>query len=160
MSLQEWAARWQISSAALADLQRGVFGLEAALPEARTDLSEAGVQSRVRLKASQYGMRVWRNNVGVMFDPDRSVYVRYGLANESKQQNEVFKSGDLIGIRPRIIQKDDLGMLFGQFVSWEIKHGAWKPSPNDEHEKAQANWARLIRSLGGEARFISSEAQV
>lgn len=158
--LSEWAQRWAISPAALADLQQSVLGLNGAPPDARTDLSEAGVQSRVRVAGSRRGMRLWRNNVGVYHDPDRNVYVRYGLANESKQQNEVVKSADLVGIAPRIIQPQDVGKLIGQFVSFECKHAGWKHRPNDPHEQAQVAWATLILSLGGDARFLTSDTQV
>lgn len=160
MILSEWALKWGIPQAALDDLQNTVLGLDGGLPEARSDLSEAGVQSRVRVAASRRGMRVWRNNVGVFHDPERNVYVRYGLANESAQQNKVVKSADLIGIAPRVIQPQDVGKLIGQFVSFEVKHGGWKHRPNDEHEQAQAAWATLVLSLGGDARFLTSDTQV
>lgn len=158
-TLQAWAARWSVSSAAMADLAASVLGLDP-VPPATESLSEAGVQSRVRLAASKAGIRVWRNNVGAVHDSVRGIHMRYGLANDSPAVNAVLKSADLIGIRPRIIQPQDVGQLIGQFVSWEIKESGWKPRPNDPHEQAQAAWAVLVQSLGGEGRFLSSHSHV
>jgi hypothetical protein len=159
MELSDWATRWHIPPAALADLQTTLLGLDTQ-PGATTSMSEAGVQARVRLAASRRGMRVWRNNVGAVHDAELGRHVRYGLANDSSQVNAVLKSADLIGIRPRVIQPGDVGSLIGQFVSYECKHAGWKHRPNDLHEKAQANWAALVLSLGGDARFISHEGQI
>ena len=105
---------------------------------------------------SRAGWRLWRNNVGAFHDNERNIHVRFGLANDSPQVNDVLKSADLIGIRPRIIQPHEVGMLIGQFVSRECKHADWKFSPNDAHEKAQMNWQLLVASLGGDAGFATT----
>ena len=118
-------------------------------------MSEAGVQSEVRLNASKMGWRVWRNNVGVLKD-ERGVPVRYGLANDSTQVNKSLKSGDLIGIRPLLITPDMVGTTIGQFVSIECKDRDWKPSLNDKRYLAQAAWVQLVRSLGGYAVIINN----
>lgn len=159
-ALQSWATRWHIAPAVMADLSASVLGLDPSPSAASDALSEAGVQSRVRVAASRAGLRVWRNNVGAVHDTERGIHVRYGLANDSSQINAVLKSADLIGIRPRVIQTGDVGALIGQFVSFEVKHSAWVHRPNDEHEQAQTNWALLVQSLGGEARFLTSASHV
>ena len=114
--------------------------------------NEATVQSLVRLEAARRGWKLFRNNVGVLMD-SRGVPVRYGLANDSKQVNAAVKSGDLIGIRPVTITQGMVGSVLGQFVSIECKRAGWKPSPNDEHEKAQMRWAELVLLAGGHAVF-------
>jgi hypothetical protein len=91
--------------------------------------------------------------VGALLDA-RGVPVRYGLANESKTMNEVFKSGDLIGIRPVTIAQAMVGTVIGQFVSAEVKTSGWKYTGSGR-EKAQRNWIDLVRSLGGEASFVT-----
>lgn len=159
-TLQAWAARWGIPAAAMIDLRVGVLGLDGSPTTAVQGASEAAVQALVRVRASQQGLRVWRNNVGAVHDAERGVHVRYGLCNESPQVNAVLKSADLIGVRPRVIQPGDVGSLIGQFVSWEIKAAGWKHRPNDEHEQAQVRWATLVQSLGGEARFLTDASQV
>jgi hypothetical protein len=120
----------------------------------RKQSSEARVQSLVRLEAAQAGVWLTRNNVGVLQDANGRP-VRYGLANESKQQNSVIKSGDLIGWRRRVIVQRDVGHTIAQFVSRECKHEGWKPNPNDKHEMAQRAWANLVNINGGDAAFAS-----
>lgn len=109
----------------------------------------------VRLEAPRYGVWLGRNNVGALLDK-RGVPVRYGLANESKQMNEVMKSGDLIGIRAVLIQPWHVGTTIGQFVSRECKRPGWTYR-GDAHETAQANWAALVTKYGGDAKFATGE---
>ena len=155
MILTDWARRWGIPAAAMTDLRVRTLGLDGGDPRPPVGASEAAVQARCRVRASKLGMRVWRNNLG----QDTETHVRYGLANDSPHVNAVCKSADLIGIRPRIIQPDDVGALIGQFVSFECKAAGWKWA-NTERERAQGNWAALVLSLGGDARFITDEGQL
>ena len=116
--------------------------------------SENAVQTEVRLEVSQQGGRIWRNNTGVFIDK-RGIPVRYGLCNESKRQNQFTKSSDLIGIKPVLITAEMVGELCGQFVAYEIKKEGWTRNHNDKRENAQENFINIVRSLGGEAKFIS-----
>lgn len=150
--LVEWALRWGIPAQAIQELQTSVLGLDGN-PESVDGMSEAGVQSRVRLEAGKAGCRLWRNNVGAGYAEDGR-FMRWGLANDSSQVNAVLKSADLIGIRPVIIQPSDVGKLFGRFLSREVKAGGWKYS-GTPREVAQLNWANLINSLGGDASFAT-----
>lgn len=159
MILTEWARTWAVSDSALADLRARLIAMDSGGPPPVAGKSEAAVQAGVRLEASKKGMRVWRNNVGAVHDTDTDTHLRYGLANDSPQVNKVIKSGDLIGIRPRIIQPGDVGHLIGQFVSFECKRGDWKWG-NTERERAQGNWASLVLSLGGDARFVTGAGQI
>jgi hypothetical protein len=161
--LDYWAARWTIPPAALAELKAHVLGLEcterAGPHVASPGTSEAAVQAQVRLEASRKGMRLWRNNVGAFTDPETNQFVRFGLANDSKQLNMVIKSGDLIGIRPWVVQPGDVGRLIGQFVSREVKRAGWKYA-GSEREVAQLNWVNLVNSLGGDAKFCTGEGSL
>lgn len=154
MQLDQWAARWGVSHAALTDLRDGLLGLDYQGLVPCSAMSETAVQAQLRLEAARRGARLWRNNVGALLD-DRGIPVRYGLANDSKAVNEVIKSGDLIGIRPIRIEAHHVGHTVGQFVSREAKEGSWKFS-GTPREVAQLNWANLINSLGGDARFSST----
>lgn len=154
-TLAEWAAEWAVPAAALSDLTARLGALDAPLGAGEVGRSEAAVQTRVRVAASTLGWRVWRNNVGAGFN-DTGQFLRWGLANDSPQVNARIKSADLIGIRPRRIGQADVGMLIGQFVSLEVKHEGWRMGTS-EREKAQRNWATLITTLGGYARFVTSE---
>lgn len=153
MHLGDWAARWGVGPAALADL----VGVDTSQPAQDVPGgSEAAVQARVRVAASRAGLRLWRNNVGAFQDPGSGAMIRFGLANDSAQVNKTLKSADLIGIRPVLIAPAHVGRVIGQFVSLECKHAAWRWG-NTERERAQAAWAALVIRLGGEASFITSE---
>lgn len=133
---------------------------------------EARVQSLVRLEAAHAGYWLTRNNVGAYQDPRSIVcvhcqrpalgaratagrWIRYGLANESKQQNAIVKSADLIGFRKRVIISSDIGTVIAQFVSRECKAEGWQPSENDPHEQAQRAWRDHVNANGGDASFVS-----
>ena len=156
MNLFDWGRQWGVPDEAVLDLMRriGSDGAVATLPAPGAQHSgEALVQSRIRLEALHSGVWLTRNNVGALLDK-RGVPVRYGLANESAQQNDVVKSGDLIGIRPIRIGPEHQGQLIGQFVSRECKHEGWRYTGN-AHEKAQLNWINFVLSKGGDAAFAS-----
>jgi hypothetical protein len=157
--LQEWAARWNIPQAAIDDFRRWTLNLDGGPGDSVEGVSEAAVQAQCRVAASRKGMRLWRNNVGAFQDPQTGAWVRFGLANDSRALNQVIKSGDLIGIHPRIVQPQDVGCLIGQFVSYEVKAGGWQYR-GTEREVAQEAWATLITSLGGVARFVTSPLHV
>lgn len=124
-----------------------------------TPRSESAVQAAARVRASQLGWRVWRNNVGAMQDAAGRV-VRYGLANESAQMNDRIKSGDLIGIRPVLITADMVGQTIGQFVSIECKREDWYPVASDKRYAAQVKWAEHVRGWGGLALIVWNESMV
>lgn len=149
MHLLNWATRHRIPPQALAELT-DIFGL---YPAEKTGLSESSVQTRVRLEASRIGARLWRNNTGVLQD-ERGVPVRYGLCNESKQQNAACKSADLIGIKPIIITQGMVGSTIGQFMAREVKAGNWHYT-GTPREVAQLKFLEIVNGLGGDGRFTN-----
>jgi hypothetical protein len=154
MNLVHWALQWGVPLVALKDLERRI-GLEGAPVAAEAvGKSEAFVQSTVRLEAAQKGVKLFRNNVGVLEDATGRP-VRYGLANDTPQLNKKIKSADLIGFRPLLITPAHVGSTVAQFVSRECKAPTWKYS-GTEHEVAQMNWATLILTNGGDAGFATS----
>lgn len=154
MNIDEWARAWRIPPDALFDLRfrMGIADTLASITGA-ADGSESRQQSLVRLDAAQRGIWLTRNNVGALLD-ERGVPIRYGLANESKAQNQAVKSADLIGIRPILIGPQHVGTIIGQFVSREVKHAAWTYK-GDKHEIAQLAWANFVLSKGGDAAFAT-----
>jgi hypothetical protein len=116
-------------------------------------MNENELSALVRLEAEKQGMRLWRNNVGATYTKEGN-FIRYGLANDSKQLNSVVKSADLIGVKPIRITSEMIGKVIGQFVSYEIKNPHWvyRGTP---HEMSQHRWLELIKMLGGDARFIT-----
>ncbi len=157
MNLTQWAARHGVTHQALSEL-RSMMGVNGVTDADNFGMSEAGVQSRIRLEAAKKGCYLWRNNVGVL--PDRNGRpIRYGLANDSKAVNKAVKSGDLIGVRPVLITQNHIGHTIGQFLSREAKPGSWRYSGTDR-EVAQLAWAELITSLGGDACFANNEGTI
>lgn len=155
-AVYQWAIRNGVTMSALQELN-AIFGLHGDhyLPATVKGTSEAAVQSAVRLEAARKGVRLFRNNVGALID-SRGVPVRYGLANDSKQVNEVMKSADLIGWRPVLIGPQHVGMVIGQFVSREVKEVGWRYTGADR-EPAQLAWAELVIAGGGDAAFCTGE---
>ena len=88
--------------------------------------SEARVQQEIRLASIVTGSNLLRNNVGALLDK-RGVPVRYGLANESKAQNEKLKS----------------------------KADGWVYTGTGR-EVAQKRWIDLVLAAGGLAGFANS----
>jgi len=153
--LMQWAIKHKVSFAALSEL-RGIFGTDAEpLNAPGAIVSEAAVQSIVRLEAARKGLRLWRNNVGALLDT-RGVPVRYGLANDTAALNKTIKSGDLIGWRPVLITAAHIGTTIAQFVSRECKKPGWH-FIGDDHERAQLRWLETVARDGGDAKFCSGE---
>ena len=155
MTLDQWAADWHIAPAALADLYarmrlQAPAGVVAAPVKPG---SEAGAQQRVRLQAAREGVVLWRNNVGAAQLADGS-FIRWGLANDSSQLNERFKSADLVGIRPVLVGPEHVGRTLGVFVSREVKAPGWRYTATPR-ELAQKAWADLILAHGGDAAFTT-----
>lgn len=151
-TLHQWAHQWGVSPEAVADLQQRM-GTAPAAPGDHGGDNEAAVSVRVRLDAARQGVHLWRNNVGAMQD-QTGRWVRFGLCNDSKQMNEAFKSGDLIGCRPVTVEPHMVGWRIGQFVSREVKAAGWR-FHGTERELAQLKWIELVMSLGGDAQFTN-----
>jgi hypothetical protein len=158
MNLSSWAERHGITPEAMDELRTlaGVASQPTPGQRALPALSEAGVQTRVRLAWAQRGGALWRNNLGAMEDPHTGGVVRYGLANESAQMNRAIKSADLIGIMPVRITPDMVDSVIGQFVSREVKRPGWRWT-GSAREKAQLRWAEIILALGGDAAFTTGD---
>lgn len=126
--------------------------------------SEARVLQEVSMQIARRGGRAWRNNVGATPSrcPSCNVKmrpVRYGLANDSKQLNELYKSSDLILAIPRVITPDMVGLTFAQFGSVECKPEGWNYH-GTEHEVAQKAWLTLIKQMGGFAAFSTGRLEL
>jgi hypothetical protein len=73
--------------------------------------------------------------------------------------NQRVKSSDLILIIPRLITADMVGDTIGQFGSVEVKAPGWT-KPTSELERAQLEWLRLVRRLGGWAEFSTGAVEL
>lgn len=131
--------------------------------------SEAYAQQQARLQIAKLGGMSWRNNVGANKTKETHVCpachfkfeikqapIRWGLCNDSHQLNEKIKSSDLIGIMPRLVTPQMVGITIGQFISVETKKPGWKYVGND-HEVAQLAWLQLIAGKGGVSMFSTGD---
>lgn len=127
-----------------------------------TPRNEAEVQGLIRVEAMKVACQLWRNNVGVARTIDPKTFrpsqpIRYGLCNETPEQNKILKSSDLIGIQTITITPDMVGQQIGVFTSIEVKAPDWNPNKTlDAHETAQLAWINLVKSRGGKAGFANS----
>ncbi len=153
ITLNDWAARHGVSRAALDELQAIMTNHNTEPNSVLRGLSEAAVQNNLRLEASQVGARLWRNNVGACVDKNGRL-IRYGLVNDSKKQNQLIKSSDLIGIKPVLITQGMVGSIIGQFLAREVKAGDWSYGATPR-ETAQLTFLELVTALGGDACFAS-----
>ena len=155
ITIQEWAARWNLPPQALAELAALHGVADAPVVTNAEPLSEGAVQQNIRLEASRVGARLWRNNVGACTDK-YGTFIRYGLANDSIAVNKAIKSSDLIGIKPVMITFAHVGQVFGQFTAREVKREGWQYTGNGR-EKAQLKFLELVTALGGDGRFATGE---
>lgn len=122
-------------------------------------MTEFPQQQQIRLEAARQGTPLLRNNNGALLDTNGRM-VRYGLGNDSKRLNEVFKSSDLIGIRPLLIRPEHVGKTIGQFFAVEVKKPGWSGTPRTKHELAQAAFGRWVIQHGGYFQFATGTEEI
>ena len=96
-------------------------------------MSEATVLKKSMLSASSAGAKVFRNNVGIAFQPNGQV-IKYGLCNGSS---------DLIGWVPVTITQDMVGLRIAQFLAIECKDKKGRATQEQE------NFLSNVREGGG-----------
>ena len=120
--------------------------------------SEAEAQQQIQLRAAAQGTPLLRNNNGAATDATGRL-VRYGLGNDSVKINKTFKSSDLIGIFPMVVEPQHVGRTFGLFFAVEVKRSGWS-KPTNEREIAQANFGRWVQNHGGLFTFATKSEDV
>lgn len=162
--LHDWSIRHHVSLQALQELH---ILLTSTMPSPITaqgasdpskPQSEADVQARVRLAASQAGDVLWRNNSGVLKD-ERGVPVRFGLCNESAKVNAACKSSDLVGIKRVLVTREMVGQTLGVFYAREVKRAGWRYT-GTPREVAQLRFIEAVVAMGGDAGFATSEGNL
>lgn len=118
--------------------------------------TETDVQNSMRLNASRQGATLWRNNNGAAVDRGGR-QIRFGLGNDSKAVNDVFKSSDLIGITPIKITPEMVGKTIGVFTAVECKAPGWQFKPTDQRSVAQKAFIDFVSRHGGVAYFLTTE---
>lgn len=114
--------------------------------------------SRLRV-ATQYNGLLYRNNSGAL--PDKTgTLVRFGLGNDSKQLNEVWKSPDSVGGIPITITPEMVGKTFLVLCGFEDKKPGWKLTAGDKRGQAQHNCIMDWLQAGGIAGFITDVSHI
>lgn len=126
--------------------------------------SETAVQQHVRLEHCRAtNGQIWRNNSGagrIIGDDGVERMIRWGLANESAQQNAEIKSSDLIGITPTLITPEMVGYWLGVFTAYEVKPTGWKMRPGDKRALAQQRFHDIVRAACGYAGFVTDPRDI
>ena len=117
-------------------------------------VTETDIQSMIRVAAANRHSALWRNNNGACRD-DTGRMIRYGLGNDSKKLNEVWKSSDLIGITPVMIGPEHVGRVIGVFTAVEVKRESWR-KPENKRDRAQEAFLADVLRYGGIAMFANS----
>jgi hypothetical protein len=153
-NLFDWAQKHKIGQDAMLDLLRVLDPPSTGIDSGKAG-TEAAVQADIRVQAARLGCALWRNNSGSLQDATGR-WVRFGVGNDSKRINEVWKSPDLVGINPVRIGLEHVGSVIGQFWGVEVKEPGWKFNPKDAHQVAQQNCLRTINGLGGRGQFAQN----
>jgi len=123
---------------------------------------EQKASEAVRLRAAAWGVKLMRNNSGVLPDVTGRP-VRFGLGNESKRINEKLKSGDYVGWTPVTITPEMVGKTIAVFTNIEVKAKGFKQREHyveKSREFAQNKFNKLVLSTNGCAGFASCAADV
>lgn len=155
MNFQEWQLQYPEAAAALNAV---------VVPqkiESNESLSEAAVQSRVRLHAPENNQFLGRNNSGAYSQKNPpTAGTRWGWCNESDPFNKVFKTPDLIGYTRVTVTPEMIGKTVAVFTGFEIKDPNWKLTKGDKRAQAQKSCITKIMADGGIASFITNHSQV
>ena len=153
MTLRDWQARWghHIPAQALAELT-AILSPVMPSPAPTARHSEAAGAAQIRIAAGLAGVHLWRNNRGGAYDKTGR-FIRYGLGNESVKLNDTWKSSDLIGMLPVVVQPSHVGKTLGVFLAVETKPTPWHLTPGDKRGQAQAAFLQSVRGFGGVGGF-------
>lgn len=108
-------------------------------------MRESDILQAVRLRASQLGAIVWRNNCGA-YKTAHGHYIKYGVANPG--------GSDLLGLTQITVTQEMVGKLVAVFTALEIKQPNKKPTPE------QQAFIDCINKNGGIAAVISDPEQL
>lgn len=166
-------ARWaERHPKAALDLLTILNGFPHPPPAPQTGSSEAWATQQDRRRVAEAGGLSFRNNV--FSTPAKTEHtcpscrhrfvekhrpIRCGLANDSHQLNQRFKSPDLILLIPRRITCADVGRVVGQLGGSEEKRPGWRYTGKGP-EPGQAAFLSLLESRGAYGRFNTGNIDI
>ena len=72
----------------------------------------------------------------------------------------MFKSSDLIGIKPILITQEMVGRVIGQFMAVECKPTSFVARESDKRYVAQRNFIEWVNKHGGTGMFAQDVSDV
>ena len=108
-------------------------------------MTEADIQTAIRIRASQLNITLFRNNVGESIDAKSGRRIRYGLCRGSS---------DLIGWTPVTITADHVGSVIAQFTAIEVK------TPTGRVRPEQQQFIAVVSAAGGRALIARSPEDI
>lgn len=123
---------------------------------------EGKASQAVRVRASTWGLKLFRNQSGALCDKDGRL-IRFGLGNESKKLNQELKTGDFVGWTSLVITPEMVGKTVPIFTNIEAKAAGFKPRVEynkNSREYAQNKFNLLVEAAGGMAGFASCENDI
>lgn len=124
---------------------------------------ESRASQEVKLRASQWKCKLFRNNSGALINPETGIPVRFGLGNISKKFNAQIKSSDEIGWTPVLITPEMAGKTIAVFTAFENKTPGFSIRESyreGSREAAQLKFINIVKEAGGIAGFTRSAADV
>jgi hypothetical protein len=124
---------------------------------------EAKASQEVKLRASEWGCKLFRNNSGALPNPETGIPVRYGLGNISKKHNAKIKSSDEIGWTPVLVTPEMVGKTIAVFTAFENKTDKFiirEQYPENSREAAQFKFIKIVKRAGGIGGFTRNAADV
>ncbi len=110
-------------------------------------MGETATSAKIRIAAPKYGVRLFRNQVGRYFIPNKKGKVHFINGQKVKGRWITYGMGvgspDLIGWKTVKITPDMVGQWVAVFTGVEVKSAGGKPT------NLQAAWIQAIKTAGG-----------
>jgi RNase P/RNase MRP subunit p29 len=117
-------------------------------------MDEAELMRRIQLRASEMGLRLFRNNIGIGW-VGKTIRTPQGIVIKNPRplhSGLANGSGDLIGWTPVKITESHIGKIFAVFTNCECK----SPSGRGRVSADQKNFHRVVTESGGSSCIVKS----
>lgn len=123
---------------------------------------EGKAKQNVRLRAAQWGARLYTNNTGVAYDQSgRPVF--FGLGNEGKKDADSIRTPDDVGFTVITVTPEMVGKKIAVFTAIDAKKLGFTVKPNyavGTREYGQQKFFDIVKMHNGIAGFASCAADV
>lgn len=123
---------------------------------------EGKASQNVKLRASEWGCRLYKNNTGVAYDQGgRPVF--FGLGNEGKKDDDAIRTPDHVGWLDVTITPEMVGKKIPVFMALDAKKLGFKEKityPKHTREYGQNKFFDIVKRFNGIAGFASCAEDV